>query len=379
MFKKNNQKKIFFTILIVGLFTQFFLSVSAQKLINWNYHTAYDSQYYNGGSYVQTWADMVWEETNQQLKINIFYNGTLGYKGNEILSSLRDGLLDSAEFSAALYSVEANQPWWQFNDFYAMYDDWEQLLAVDEVAYPMFENDISEFGGVKTLALYPCVPNDAYEGIWMNKKIEKWEDFRGTKIRIFFSLARKYCFDPLGFETLFLSGPETYQGLQTGLVDGAIQTPLAGLTNHYYEIADYFYAFEPIVGSWWGLLCSQKSFNDLPVDVQKGLIRASEKFKKFLLEELYLNQSEYAPGPGGAMAEKDIVDYFKQQGVTIVRAPLLTKKVQEQNEIGIRQWIEDIGGPNAQKMYDTLLDAKKKYPGLNSPVFESLEVIDIKE
>ena len=60
---------------------------AAQKVINWNYHTSYDQSYFVGGSHIQQWADTVWKETNHQLKINIFYNGGLGYKGTEIMSS----------------------------------------------------------------------------------------------------------------------------------------------------------------------------------------------------------------------------------------------------------------------------------------------------
>lgn len=374
-------KKISFWILIVfmvfGLFMQ--SGWAAEKVYNWNYHTGFDETYYNGGSHVQHWADLVWEETNHQLKINIFYNGTLGFKGAELMSSLKNGLLESAEFAASTNFVETKQPWWRFNDFYAMYDNWEQLMAVDKVAYPMLRQDILDYGGVIPLALFPCCPKDAIEGIWMNKEIKKWEDFRGTKIRIYFTLAREYCMDPLGFMTLFVPSAETFQGLKTGLIDGAIQTPAAGFANHYYEIAKYFYAFEPITSSWWGILCSQKAFDALPKDVQEGLVRASEKHETFLIEEVWPNQCNYCPGPGGLKSEIDVVKYFQEQGNTIVRVPLLQKKIQEQNLIGMKEWIAAEGGPKAQKLWDTLLKAKELYPELDVPLYESLDELIIEE
>lgn len=373
-FKDCLFKAVIVMILSFGLLVQ---SASAQKVITWNYHTAYDQSYFNGGSHVQAWADRVWEETNHQLKINIFYNGTLGYRGSEVMSSLRDGLLESAEFSAALYKTETGKEWWSFNDFYSIFDNWEQLNAVDAVAFPIMEEEIKAFGGVVPLAFFACAPKSAFEGIWMNKKIEKWDDFKGTKIRIFFDLARKFVFDELGFSTMFLPGPETYQGLQTGLVDGAIQSEQAGYSNNYYEIARYFYAFEPIIGSWWGLLCSQKAFDALPQDVQEGLVKASLGHKQFLEEKVWLNQSEYTPGAGGILSAQDCVKFFKEKGNVIVRVPLLQKKIQEQNQIGIRKWIEGLDDENAKKaqlMLDTLTEAKKKYPGMDDQsVYMSLD------
>ena len=379
MFKKIRFWSLVF-FLVIGLSIQCGWAAAKGKVYTWNYHTGYDSSYYNGGSHVQHWADAVWEATDHQLKINIFYNGGLGYKGSEILSSLRDGLLDSAEFAASTYAVEAKQNWWSFNDFLSIYDNWEQLRAVDKVAYPMMWQNMMDFKGVQPLALFPCCPKDSFQGIWMNKKIEKWGDFKGKKLRVFYSLARKYVLNPLGFESMYLSGPDTYQGLKSGLIDGAIQTPDAGLSAHYSEIAKYFYACIPVTASWWGIVCSQKAFDALPKDVQEGLVRASKAHEKFLVDNVWANQCAYCPGPGGSpYCVKDLLEVFKKKGNVIVSVPLLTKKLQEQGLTGLKKWVEAEGGPNAQKLYDALLKAKKLYPKAGTSAFAGLEEWTIKE
>jgi TRAP-type C4-dicarboxylate transport system substrate-binding protein len=353
---------------------------AAKKVINWNYHTSYDKSYYVGGSHIQQWADRVWKETNHQLKINIFYNGGLGYKGTEIMSSLRDGLLQSAEFAASLYGAEANQKWWSFNDFLSIYDNWDQLVAVDKVAYPMMWQDIINFKGVKPLALFPCCPKDSFQGIWMNEKIEKWSDFKGKKLRIWYAKARKYVLDPLGFETVYLSGPETYQGLKSGLIDGIIQTPTSGLSAHYDEIAKYFYACVPVTVSWWGIICSQKAFDSLPKDVQEGLVRASKEHEKFLNDSVWLHQCKYTPGAGGSpYCVKDAIKKLKERGNVVVRVPLLTKKLKDQAMIGMKQWVDTEGGPKAKLLFETLLKAKKQYPNPDTATFSSLKVWHIED
>lgn len=376
-------KKFCFGLLIIllmfGILAQFGSASEKAKVYNWNYNTSYDSSYFVGGSFIQHWANMVWRETNHQLKINVFYSGTLGYKGNEMLSTIKNGLLESAEFSSALMNSEAKQPWWKFDDFYALYDNWDQLMAVFNVAAPMVKEDLENFGGVKLLALFPCTPEDSFEGIWMNKKIEKWADFKGTKVRTYFSGAREYCLDPLGFSSLFLPGPETYQGLKTGLVDGVIQCALTGYTGNYSEIAKYFYVFEPICANYWGIMCGQKAFDALPEDVQKGLVRASKAIEDLIINQLWPYSSDFAPGLAGIMSTEDTLKYFKEKGNVVVRVPLLQKKIQEQNAIGMVQWIAKEGGPRGQLLYDTLLKAKELYPDSYPELYNSLPILNIEE
>ena len=351
---------------------------AANKVIRWNYHTSYDKSYYVGGSHIQHWADRVWEETNHQLKINIFYSGGLGYKGTEIMSSLRDGLLQSAEFAASLYGAEVNQKWWSFNDFLSIYDNWDQLVAVDKAAYPMMWQDIIDFKGVKPLALFPCCPKDSFQGIWMDKKITKWSDFKGKKVRLWYAMARKYVLDPLGFETVYLSGPETYQGLKSGLIDGIIQTPTSGLSGHYDEIAKYFYACIPVTVSWWGIICSQKAFDALPKDVQDGLERASKAHEKYLNESVWKNQCNYTPGPGGSpCCVKGVVDELQKRGNEIYRVPLLESKLKEEAMAGMKQWVDAEGGPKAKKLYEVLLKAKEQYPNPDAATYNTLNVLNI--
>jgi len=348
---------------------------------NWNYHTGYTPGYYVGGSFIQHWADMVWEETDHQLKINIFYTGSLGYKGTEMLSSLSMGLLEAAEFGASTMASESQLPWLRFDDFYALYDNWDQLMAVYNVAAPMIKEGIEKYrdGSVKVLALYPACPKVSFEGIWMNKKIEKWDDFKGTKVRTYYTGAREYQLDPLGFSSLYLPGAETYQGLKTGLVDGAIQTALAGYSAKYYEIAKYFYVFEPITGNWWGILCGQKAFDSLPKDVQEGLVRASTAIQDLINEHLWPYSDSFSPGLAGEISTADVLKFYEEKGNVVLRVPLLQKKIQEQTLKGMPEWIEKEGGEEGQILYDTLLEAKEKYPENDLVLFNSIQVLDIQE
>jgi len=377
MLKKIN----FFTfivIILIGLIVCSGASAQEKKVYNWNFHTDYDKSF-NLASHLQHWADTVWEETDHQLKIDIYYNGTLGYSSGDMLSSLKNGLLDAAEIGICTAVVEANKPYWKFNDFFPLYDNWDQLCYVDKAAFPMFRQDILDFGGVVPLGFYSASPSNDVEGIWTNKKIEKWEDFKGMKIRVYYPAARKYIFEPLGINALFIPGSECYQALKNNLIDGVQQCVTSGYISNYYEIAKYFYAYIPLQSSWWGMACSQASFDALPEDIQEGLIRASKMHEEFITNKVWPNPEKYSPGIAGDLTTMSALELFKETDNVLVKVPLVKEKMEEQAIIGLQKWIADEGGPQAQMLYDILLEAKELYPDFDAPGYESLEILNIVE
>lgn len=103
--------------------------------------------------------------------------------------------------------------------------------------------------------------------------LEKPADFKGVKIRGLTPL-----FDAglsaLGATPVTMAGSETYQALQTGVIDAGITGVAAAYSRKFYEVQKYgratpiFVAFDNIVvnPAWW---------NKLPADVQKGIMEAA--------------------------------------------------------------------------------------------------------
>ena len=359
---------IVFLILLImfGIFAQFGFA-QEKKVIEWNFNTHYDPIYYIMGSFAQYWADMVWRETDHQLKINIFYSGTLGYKGSEMMSTVKNGLLESSHFQLSVSANDAGQPWWSFNDFYGMINNLDQMNHVMKVAVPMIKEDVKNYGGIKLLALWPPSPEDVAMVLWTSKPLNKWSDMNGMKVRAYYTKARNYILDPIGLASLYLPGSEIYQGLKTGLIDGVMQTALAGYTGKYMEICKYAYAFTPYDHAIEGLMCGQEAFDALPQDVQEGLVRASEKLEYLLLNYIWKDPSAFSPGLIGVMTNTEAIEYYNEQGnVEVYRLPALYNKLVEQNKIAYPKWIAEEGGPKAQIMYDTIMEARELYPGFPS-------------
>lgn len=100
------------------------------------------------------------------------------------------------------------------------------------------------------------------------------EAFEGVKIRGLTPLFNEGLV-ALGATPVNMPGSETYQALQTGVIDAGVTSPAAAYTRKFYEVQDYgtaapmFLVFDNLVvnPAWW---------DGLPEDVRAGIESASE-------------------------------------------------------------------------------------------------------
>ncbi len=100
-------------------------------------------------------------------------------------------------------------------------------------------------------------------------------DFKGVKIRGLSPLFDKGLV-AMGATPVVMAGSETYQALQTGVIDAGITGVQAAYSRKFYEVQKYgraapiFVAFDNLVvnPAWW---------NKLPKDVQDGITKAADK------------------------------------------------------------------------------------------------------
>ncbi|MFC2967984.1 TRAP transporter substrate-binding protein DctP [Acidimangrovimonas pyrenivorans] len=103
--------------------------------------------------------------------------------------------------------------------------------------------------------------------------LEKPSDFKGVKIRgltPIFDAGLK----AMGATTVVMPGSETYQALQTGVVDAGVTGVAAAYSRKFYEVQKYGRA-TPIFVAFDNLVVNPAWFNGLPADVQKGIEKAA--------------------------------------------------------------------------------------------------------
>jgi len=348
------------------------------KKIVWKVHTGAVDTYYLGAE-LHYLADLVKEKTDGQLELEIFYGAALGYEGAEVMDALKDGALEVSELGGPILAGEV-APWWSFLDFSSMFDNWDQLMYVWEKMDPLFNESIAAYGGVKALATHNGDCADEVEGFFLNKKLESWDDMKGLKIRLYFPLAREYQFKPLGLEAIYIPMPETYYAMKTGVVDGIHQCPSGGVSNNYYDIADYFYVWDTPIKALWGLLYSEKALAALPQDLQKAVLEAGKEYEYWVRNDLQVNWCDYTSGViggefsyGGWMCDTEALAILEEEGVQVYRLDQVREEMMRLGEEGLKKWGDEKGYPEVQAAYEYMLEAKELFPGTTHETYLKLE------
>jgi TRAP-type C4-dicarboxylate transport system substrate-binding protein len=102
--------------------------------------------------------------------------------------------------------------------------------------------------------------------IMTNKPVSKLEDLRGLKLRSIGGLG-DVLLGEFGASVVKIASAETYEGLQRGIVDGALRNTLSLVEFKEYEVMRYI-IFPPIVSPFGALWVGEKKWNMIPKNLQ---------------------------------------------------------------------------------------------------------------
>ena len=109
-----------------------------------------------------------------------------------------------------------------------------------------------------------------------NKPITSVADMKGMKIRVQQSEVAMKMVALLGAEATPMAYGEVFQGLQTGIVDGAENDFVSYYTSGHYEVAKNF-TLDGHMAPPAMLLCSEKTWGKMTEDQQKAVREAAEE------------------------------------------------------------------------------------------------------
>ncbi len=132
-----------------------------------------------------------------------------------------------------------------------------------------------------TLGDYNMVGLDYFEAgarcfYTTSKPIEKVEDLNGMKIRVQQTEVAISMVQALGANATPMDYAEVFQGLQTGIVDGAENDFVSYYTSGHYEVAKY-YSLDKHMEPPAVLICSQKAWDQMTEAQQEAIVRASHE------------------------------------------------------------------------------------------------------
>ncbi len=243
-------------------------------------------------------AETLNELSEGQIEVEIYSNGVMGYE-RDIVEAMQIGSLDFVTVTSAITGT--------FNDDYNvfslpfLFDNYEHMFrvidhpSVAEVLHPKLIE-----AGIRPLP-YWVTGARSYYGPTEVKSIE---DLQGLQVRSMEDSTIVRTWEMLGASPTVLPFGEVYNGLQTGLIDGAEGTISSFISSNFYESAPNVSMIEYIFGvqnfniaeqTWQKLNDEQRQWVEeaarIAADYQREDTMKEEKGLVERLEELDVNVS----------------------------------------------------------------------------------------
>jgi len=223
---------------------------------------------------LQDFAKQVNEGSNGRISIKVFPAAQLG---NEL--ELTQGLmLGTVDFTAAsvgnigslLPKVAVLGTPYIFDDI----DHRQRVISQGSAFYKALSSYVDDAQvGVKMLGITTAGVRSLYNSV---KPVSTLADLKGMKVRTLTSEAQVEGWKNFGAIPTPIAFSELYSALQTGVVEGAENSPELLFMMKHYEQAPYFSLTEHMMAT--GIfMTSDRVWNKLPPDLQKVVLEAGAK------------------------------------------------------------------------------------------------------
>ena len=286
---------------------------------------------------VRTFTKVVGQVTGGEVVINVHPGGALGFKGPEMLTAVRDGLVPIGDVllnqqvgERKILGLEA-QPY--------LIEDLDQLLIFHKHFRPAVEKVAAEFNQ-KILYMVPWPRQYVYTKV----KAASAADLAGIKIRTYNSTTTEM-FNRIGMTSVQLPWGEVVPSLAAGTIDAVTTSASSGVDGKFWEFLEYMY---PTSHVWSSNVVSVNldAWNALPAG-QRAAIEAVAR----MLEPVFWQvsraedaaKSRILNDQGVAMAEVSAEMLAEMQEAT---GPMLAEALAElgaEGEAVIDGFFEEIG------------------------------------
>jgi C4-dicarboxylate-binding protein DctP len=201
------------------------------------------------------------ERTNNRVKVDVYPNSSL-YKDKEELEALQLGAVQMLAPSVSKFGPLGVKEYEAF-DLPYIFPDKAVLARVTEgpVGKELFAK--LETKGIRGLAYW----DNGFKVMTANKPLRMPDDFKGLKLRIQSSKVLDAQMRALGANPQVMAFSEVYQALQTGVVDGAENTPSNVYTQKAHEVQKYLtVSNHGYIG--YAVIVNKRFWDGLPADIR---------------------------------------------------------------------------------------------------------------
>ncbi|MDU7693060.1 MAG: sialic acid TRAP transporter substrate-binding protein SiaP [Helicobacter sp.] len=292
---KNKNLKIGLGLFLLGSFGLFNALNAAEYNFKFGMVAGTSSNEYKAA---ELFAKEVKDKSNDRIEITLYPNAQLG-DDRSMIKQLKDGALDFTFAESARFQL-----FYPVAKVFALpyvisnFDVAQKALFDTKFGKKLIENVHDDLG--------ITILSQAYNGTRQttsNRALKSIKDFRGLKLRVPNAATNLAFAKYVGASPTPMAFSEVYLALQTNVIDGQ-ENPLATIqAQKFYEVQKYLAITNHILNDQLYLV-SNETLDELSVDLQNVLKDAAKAAAKYHTK-LFVD------------GERDLVDFFKKQGVVV--------------------------------------------------------------
>ncbi len=234
---------------------------AADFVIKFSHVVAQDTPKGKAAEYFKKLAE---ERTKGRVQVQVFPNSQL-YKDKEEMEALQLGAVQMLAPSLAKFGPLGAKEFEVF-DLPYIFDNYDELHKVTQGPIGMQLLSKLESKGIKGLAYW----DNGFKILSANKPLKTPADLKGLKMRIQSSKVIEEQMRSMGALPQVMAFSETYQALQTGVVDGTENPPSNMFTQKMHEVQKHATVTNHgYLG--YAVIVNKKFWDGLPADVRATL------------------------------------------------------------------------------------------------------------
>ncbi|MCM8900195.1 sialic acid TRAP transporter substrate-binding protein SiaP [Caldicoprobacter algeriensis] len=241
------------------------------------------------------------KSTDGQITVEVYHSGSLYGQGEDCEATIRGDL--EMCYMSAQWIAEKVPEVSMFTAGY-IFKDYNHMTKVlnGEIGRELFDTVAKKIGARPLAAFYLGARQLNLRDI--GREVKTPADLKGVKLRMPNTPAWLFLGKALGANPTPLAFNEVYLALKTGTVDGQ-DNPLPTTKNaKFYEVTKYIILTEHVIDSVWPTI-NEKVWQEMGPDLQKKMLEAVEVARQYCDKK-------------NLDAEKELVEFFKQQGLTVI-------------------------------------------------------------
>ncbi|MGE5453505.1 MAG: TRAP transporter substrate-binding protein [Acidobacteriota bacterium] len=258
------------------------------------------------GKAAEFFAKRASELTKGRVKVEVYPNSQL-YKDKEEMEALQLGSVQMLAPSLSKFAPLGVKEFEVF-DLPFIFDDYNDLHKVTQGAVGQGLLKKLESRGITGLAFW----DNGFKVMSANKPLKTVEDYKGLKMRIQSSKVLDAEMRALGALPQVLAFSETYQALQTGVVDGTENPPSNLYTQKMHEVQKHVSVTNHgYLG--YAVVVNKKFWDGLPPDIRTALSKAMQESTKVANDVAFQDN-------------KEALEKVKASGKTLIYTPTMAER-----------------------------------------------------